>query len=163
MEVLQRAAVLCLRRILGEHLLECGIALDAAFRQHRLIFEQERIHHVLGTVVDDPARGAGGVVLDLLAQLALQALLHEHGAQGGLVCLREDILRGSLVLQDHERHDVAELSWIRRGVEELFQRPGICPGLEVDRHILTFFLRRHIAAMQGVAVLARHIPAAPAV
>ncbi len=144
-ELPQRAAALVLRAEAGEVLRETGGAPDLGF-ERRLLGEEQVFQEALGHALE---------VADVL--VAGERHL------GLVVQPREEVVHVRLVLQHHERDDVA----VRRGeaveIHELLERGEVAEVVGLFLRFREGGFAEEIAAMRHLAVRARDIPAAPAV
>lgn len=163
LEVFEAAAVGVLRSAGGEVGLEIGAAFDAAVGEGGFVFEEEGVEDVGGDVVDDAAGGADGLGEDGFAEFFLQALLHVHGAEGGVIGFGEGVLSGGLMFEDHEGDDVALGDGVGFGVEEVGEVGKVGAWGGVEGGVVVAVLEGGVAAVAGGAVVAGDVPAAPAV
>lgn len=163
LEVLQAATVVAFRGVGGEVRLEIGAAFDAAIGEWGFVFEEEGVEDLGGDVVDDATGGADGFFEDGLAEFFLQALLHVHGAKGGVIGFGEDVLCGALMFKDHKGDDVALGFGVGFGVKEMREVREVSTRGGVEGGIVVAVIECGVAAMAGGAVVAGDVPAAPAI
>ena len=163
LEVFETAAVGAFGGVGGEVGLEIGATFDAAVGEGGFVFEEEGVEDVGGDVVDDAAGGADGFGEDGFAEFFLQALLHVHGTEGGVIGFGEGVLSGGLVFEDHEGDDVALGDGVGFGVEEVGEVVEVGAGGGVEGGVVVAVLEGGVAAVAGGAVVAGDVPAAPAV
>ena len=131
----------------------------------RLVGEQQCPHERLDRRVDRRASVRRQLLrseLVALCRAARAALAVDRGAHVEAHA-GDRVLRVDLVLEDHERNDVALVGEVRLRVEQRVERIEVAATQLVEPIEVLLVADQHIAEMLLLAALARHVPAAPAV